>query len=113
MTDKSNAWSTRKPVIYGFLTLIALVAGFGGWSVLTTISGAIVTSGQIEVEQNRQVVQHPDGGVVARVNVAEGDTVAAGDLILSLDGAMIRSELGAINAQANFAQSPGTTTRTV
>ena len=27
--------------------------------------------------------------------------------------AMIRSELGAINAQANFAQSPGTTTRTV
>ena len=99
MTDKSNAWSTRKPVIYGFLTLIALVAGFGGWSVLTTISGAIVTSGQIEVEQNRQVVQHPDGGVVARVNVAEGDTVAAGDLILSLDGAMIRSELAIVEGQ--------------
>ncbi len=99
MTEKAKAWSTRRPVTYGLLTLFALVAGFGSWSVLTTISGAIVTSGQIEVEQNRQVVQHPDGGVVATINVAEGDTIAAGDLILSLDGAMIRSELAIVEGQ--------------
>ena len=99
MTKAANAWSTRRPVMYGLLTLVALVAGFGTWSVMTTISGAIVTSGQIEVEQNRQVVQHPDGGVVATINVAEGDTVAAGDLILSLDGAMIQSELAIVEGQ--------------
>ena len=99
MTKSIKAWSTRKPITYGFVTLIALVAGFGGWSVMTTISGAIVTSGQIEVEQNRQVVQHPDGGVVAQIYVAEGDAVAAGDLILSLDGAMIRSELAIVEGQ--------------
>ncbi len=99
MTKAANAWSTRRPVMYGLLTLVALVAGFGTWSVMTTISGAIVTSGQIEVEQNRQVVQHPDGGVVATINVAEGDTVAAGDLILSLDGAMIQSELVIVEGQ--------------
>lgn len=99
MIKAANPWSTRRPVIYGLLTLVALVAGFGTWSVMTTISGAIVTSGQIEVEQNRQVVQHPDGGVVATINVAEGDTVAAGDLILSLDGAMIRSELAIVEGQ--------------
>lgn len=99
MTKAAKAWSTRRPVTYGLLTLVALVAGFGTWSVMTTISGAIVTSGQIEVEQNRQVVQHPDGGVVATINVAEGDTVAAGDLILSLDGAMIQSELAIVEGQ--------------
>lgn len=99
MTKAANPWSTRRPVMYGLLTLVALVAGFGTWSVMTTISGAIVTSGQIEVEQNRQVVQHPDGGVVATINVAEGDTVAAGDLILSLDGAMIQSELAIVEGQ--------------
>lgn len=99
MSKVATAWSTRRPVIYGLLTLLALVAGFGTWSVMTTITGAIVTSGQIEVEQNRQVVQHPDGGVVASINVAEGDTVAAGDLILSLDGAMIRSELAIVEGQ--------------
>ena len=99
MTSTAKAWSTARPVTYGLLTLLALVAGFGSWSVLTTITGAIVTSGQIEVEQNRQVVQHPDGGVVATINVAEGDTVKAGDLILSLDGAMIRSELAIVEGQ--------------
>ena len=99
MTSSTKAWSTRRPVTYGLLTLIALVAGFGTWSVMTTISGAIVTSGQIEVEQNRQVVQHPDGGVVATINVVEGDTVAAGDLILTLDGAMIQSELAIVEGQ--------------
>lgn len=99
MTATAKVWSTRRPVIIGFVTLIALVAGFGTWSVATTISGAIVTSGQIEVALNRQVVQHPDGGVVATINVSEGDTVAAGDLILSLDGAMIRSELAIVEGQ--------------
>lgn len=99
MTKSAQIWSTCRPVIYGLLTVAALVFGFGGWSVATTISGAIVTSGQIEVEQNRQVVQHPDGGVVATINVAEGDTVAAGDLLLSLDGASIRSELAIVEGQ--------------
>ena len=99
MTAETKVWSTRRPVVYGLVTLFMLLAGFGTWSVLTTISGAIVTSGQIEVEQNRQVVQHPDGGVVATINVAEGDTVAAGDLILSLDGATVRSELAIVEGQ--------------
>lgn len=99
MTIPAQVWSTRRPITYGFLTLLALVGGFGGWSVATKITGAIVTSGQIEVELNRQVVQHPDGGVVATINVAEGDTVAAGDLILSLDGASIRSELAIVEGQ--------------
>ena len=99
MTKSAEVWSTRKPITYGLLTLFALVGGFGGWSVATKITGAIVTSGQIEVELNRQVVQHPDGGVVATIDVAEGDAVAAGDLILTLDGASIRSELAIVEGQ--------------
>ncbi len=99
MTKTVNAWSTRRPILYGCATLAMLVFGFGGWSVATKITGAIVTSGQLEVEQNRQVVQHPDGGVVASINVADGDTVKAGDLLLSLDGAGIRSELAIVEGQ--------------
>ena len=36
--------TARKPLLLGGLTLLALVGGFGLWSVATTISGAIVTS---------------------------------------------------------------------
>ncbi|MDP4033120.1 MAG: HlyD family type I secretion periplasmic adaptor subunit [Pseudorhodobacter sp.] len=93
------AWSATRQVVTGFLTLAVFLGGFGVWSVTSNIAGAIVASGQIEVEQNRQIVQHPDGGVVAEIAVAEGDTVRAGDLLIRLDGAMIRSELAIVEGQ--------------
>lgn len=92
-------WSVRKPVIIGMVTVLFLVIGLGGWGVMTTITGAIVASGRIEVEQNRQIVQHPDGGVVASIHVAEGQMVAAGALLLRLDGAAVKSELAIVEGQ--------------
>lgn len=94
-----EAWSVRRPVTIGLITLFLLVVCFGGWSVLTTITGAIVASGRIEVEQNRQIVQHPDGGVVASIHVVESQAVNAGDLLLRLDGAAIKSELAIVEGQ--------------
>jgi HlyD family secretion protein len=94
-----KAWSTRKPMAIGLITMAALVGGFGGWSVFATISGAVVTSGLIEVEQHRQVVQHPDGGVVEEINVQDGKTVKAGDLLIKLDGGTLRSELAIVEGQ--------------
>jgi HlyD family secretion protein len=97
--DGPNKWSVRRPVGVGLITLFLLVGGFGAWSVMTTITGAIVASGKIEVEQNRQIVQHPDGGVIASIHVIEGQTVKAGDLVLRLDGAAIKSELSIVEGQ--------------
>jgi HlyD family secretion protein len=66
---------------------------------LTTLSGAIVAPGQIEVSLNRQIVQHPDGGVVEEILVKEGAEVAKGDLLLRLDGSGLRSELAIVETQ--------------
>jgi HlyD family secretion protein len=85
-------WSVRGPVILGLLTLLVLVGGFGAWAVLTQLSGAIVAPGRIEVELNRQIVQHPDGGVVAEIDVTEGAAVTAGDVLIRLDGTQLQSE---------------------
>lgn len=98
-TDQAEPWSVRRPATIGFVTLFLLVICFGGWSVMTTITGAILASGRIEVEQNRQIVQHPDGGVVASIHVVESQTVKAGDLLLRLDGAAIKSELAIVEGQ--------------
>lgn len=92
-------WSPRKPLILGFGTLAILVGGFGAWSVLSNITGAIVVPGQIEVEQNRQVVQHPDGGVVASIAVQEGAVVKAGDILIRFDGTALQSELTIVEGQ--------------
>ena len=88
-----NAYSARGPLTLGLLALVMLLGGFGSWAVMARISGAIIAPGQVEVEQNRQVVQHPNGGVVERVAVDEGDYVEAGDLLIQLDAEQLRSEL--------------------
>lgn len=93
------AFPTRGPMVLGLLAMLVLVGGFGGWAATTNISGAIVASGQIEVDQNRQVVQHPDGGVVADILVKEGDEVAMGDVLLKLDPTLLRSELTIVEGQ--------------
>lgn len=99
MTAQSQKWSARGPVISGLVTLALLIGGFGGWSVLTDISGAIVAPGQLEVEQNRQIVQHPDGGVVAEIAVVEAQAVKAGDLLIRLDGSLLQSEFAIVEGQ--------------
>lgn len=100
MSQSDNtAWSARLPMIIGITALVLLVGGFGTWSILANISGAIIASGQVEVDQNRQVVQHPDGGVVEAVLVGEGDTVAAGDILINLDAKLLRSELAIVEGQ--------------
>jgi len=91
MSEK-NPWSAKGPLIFGLLGLLALVGGFGTWSVMTNIAGAVIATGQIEVEQNRQVVQHPDGGVVKEILVQEGDTVAAGAPLIQLDDTLLASQ---------------------
>lgn len=94
MTEPSaGKWPVRGAMVAGVLGIAILVGGFGSWSVLSTIAGAVVAPGQIEVDQNRQVVQHIDGGVVADILVDEGDLVAAGDVLLRLDSTDLRSQL--------------------
>ena len=90
--SQNYARSATRHVAVGLLLALALVAGFGGWAALARIDGAVVASGQVEVEQNRQVVQHPNGGVVSEILVSEGDTVALGDVILRLDGTLLVSQ---------------------
>ena len=89
----------RIPLFIGVFALALLVGGFGAWAALTQIAGAIVASGQIEVDQNRQVVQHPDGGVISELLVEEGDFVEANQLLVRLDPTDLQSELSIVEGQ--------------
>lgn len=95
----SPRFPARRPLLIGFLTLLVLVGGFGTWSIATEIAGAVIAPGKIEVDQNRQIVQHPDGGVVAEISASEGAAVEAGDVLLRLDPTLLRSELAIVEGQ--------------
>jgi HlyD family secretion protein len=98
MSEK-NKWSAWRPVMLGFLGIAVLFGGFGTWAATSNIAGAIIASGRIEVDRNRQVVQHDTGGTIAEIHVDEGDLVKAGDLLRELDPAQARSDLVLIEGQ--------------
>ena len=91
--------TARGPLILGFIALLILLGGFGTWSFMANISGAVIAMGQLEVDQNRQVVQHLDGGIVARVEVDEGQSVDAGDVLIRLDEQDLAGELAIVEGQ--------------
>jgi HlyD family secretion protein len=98
--DMSNkTWSAKAPVFIGFFTLIGLLGGFAAWATLTQIAGAIISPGRIEVDQNRQIVQHQMGGTVSEISVEEGDSVKAGDILIRLDGQQLKSQLVIVEGQ--------------
>lgn len=98
MTPETH-WSARHPLIIGILSLVILLGGFGTWSVLSSISGAVIASGRIEVDRNRQIVQHLDGGIVSEIRVDEGDSVTEGDVLIKLDAKELASQLAIVEGQ--------------
>ncbi|MBC9247833.1 HlyD family type I secretion periplasmic adaptor subunit [Paracoccus sp. 11-3] len=94
-----DRWSARGPLIAGIIAVFVLFGGFGIWALTSRIAGAVVATGQVEVEQQRQIVQHPDGGVVEQIMVKDGDEVPAGKLLIQLDGTLLRTELAIVQGQ--------------
>ena len=100
-TDATNLqpWRGGKHLTIGALALLFLVGGLGGWSAFASIAGAVIAGGSLQVAAKQQVVQHPDGGVVDRILVRDGDRVEAGQVLLRFDGALLRAELSIIENQ--------------
>lgn len=96
---KKKAWRAWIPLSIGFGALVVLVGVLGVWSVTARIAGAVIASGMIQVESNRQVVQHPQGGVVGEILAKDGDTIMAGDVVMRLDDSLLQSELAIVQGQ--------------
>lgn len=82
------------------LSLIAfLVFGIGGWAATSTLAGAVITSGQVVVDNAVKKVQHSTGGVVGAIHVKVGDRVVSGDILVHLDDTQMRANLGIISSE--------------
>jgi HlyD family secretion protein len=80
------------------ILLLAILLG-GGWLALVPLAGAVVVPGNLVVQSNVKTIQHPTGGVVAEIKVADGARVAAGDLLLRLDATQARANLQTVSKQ--------------
>lgn len=97
--EKRPVWRITLPAMVGFIALGILVGGVGIWAVQTRLAGAIISQGTIEVQSSRQVVEHPDGGVVGEIYVRDGDEVADGDMLVRLDDTFLSSEKTIVESQ--------------
>jgi HlyD family secretion protein len=86
--DRSDAWVT-----FGQRLLVLVGALMIALGSMVSINGAVVSSGTVNVEGNYQTVQHFDGGIISKIHVRDGDTVAAGDILMTLDKTTPLAEL--------------------
>ncbi len=69
--------------------------GFLGWAALIPLDAGAMADGVVAVSGNRQAVQHRDGGIVTKLNVAEGQIVKQGDLLLQISASeLVAAERG-------------------
>lgn len=82
---------------------LVFIAVFGGaltfWLIATTMSNAVIGSGQFVVDGNVKKVQHPTGGIVSQILVREGDQVSQGDLLIRLDETVTRANFQVVAGQ--------------
>jgi epimerase transport system membrane fusion protein len=110
--------SARAPTRAGWAVIALFFGVFGLWAAIAPLNAAVVGEAVVKVEGNRKSVQHLDGGTVNLIAVREGERVAAGQVLITLDSTAIgaevevmqqqRSQLLAIEARlsAELAESP-------
>ncbi len=89
----------RRLRIAGTGALLALFAGLGLWSVYAPLDSAAIGPGVVVLENYRMAVDHLEGGIVQQVQAREGQRVAQGDVLLSLQDVQARAQLEQIKGQ--------------
>ncbi|MES2214448.1 MAG: HlyD family type I secretion periplasmic adaptor subunit [Pseudomonadota bacterium] len=84
--------TARTPILFGVYVIIFFF-GFGGiWSMLAPLNSAAVAMGTLISSSQRQVLNHPSGGIIRKIYVKQGDTVKIGDPIIALDEIRFKTE---------------------
>ena len=83
---KDRAMWIGGSVVIGALLIFVL------WGSLAPLSQGVVAEGVVEVAGENKTVQHLEGGIVKELFVREGDTVVAGQVLLTLDDTKPRAE---------------------
>lgn len=85
----------KRSGVMGWSILVGFFVIFGGWAVVAPLASAVRAPGELRVVSERQVVQHPDGGIIENLYVREGDSVKKGQLL---------ARLNPLDANTNYAR---------
>lgn len=94
-----------RPIIVGSAVIAVFVVGFIIYAALSQVSGAVVSSGVVRVEGNRQTIKHRDGGVVREILVSEGARVDSGQPLIIFDDLQPRAQVDVLQNQEDSLQA--------
>ena len=98
--ESGSASNPDGDIRVGIILLILFFVVFLGWAALAPLDAAAIAPGRLVVVGQRQLVQHPTGGVVADIFVREGAKVQLGDVLIRLSAAETRGQERALAGQA-------------
>ena len=73
--------------------VLACVAAFVVWAYFAVLDEVVRGAGKVIPSSQVQVVQNLEGGIVKELNVAEGDSVQSGQVLLTIDDTRFDSSL--------------------
>jgi len=97
--DKSP--KIKKIVIWASAVILFFIGGFLLWAHLASLDSASIAPGKVVVAGNRRVIEHLEGGIVARILVKNGDFVKPSTLLIQLEDVRARAA-AEINRKAVF-----------
>jgi HlyD family secretion protein len=84
----------------GIFLIALFFGGFGLWAGFAPLDAGVVATGEVRVAGNRQVVQHPVGGVISQIFVREGARVEQGQILIELSAVELAAQERALAGQA-------------
>ncbi len=77
----------------------ATIALFIGWAAIASVDQIVRGPGEIVSSSKPQIIQNLEGGILAELNVSEGDEVAPGTVLGRLYGTSYKAQVDDLRAQ--------------
>jgi HlyD family secretion protein len=103
--SRSDASISRKLVITGYLVTAAFFGSIFMWAAFVPISSAAIALGVVSKDGYRKTVQHLEGGIIHKILVKDGDTVAVGQKVIELADVQSRADFYLLRKQKIIAEA--------
>lgn len=109
--DTTSAPPQMRRALRDPLVLIGVMAFVGGFLAVLlfasfkTLDEGAIAQGRVVVEGNRKSVQHLEGGIVSKILVRDGDSVLAGQVLVTLDQVKPQAQLDLLTGRFFTAQA--------
>ncbi len=90
---------TRRLILIGYLVLAAFISALLAWTIFVPLSSAAIAPGVVSVDGYSKKIQHLEGGIIKEIRVRDGDSVIAGQILMTLDKTQAQEEYESLRTQ--------------